>query len=79
LFRLPITGEVMDMASELWAEVRRAGLPTAAEASLDGDAILAAQALVAEADWQDVIVATGNVQHLGRFSGLDAQQWDLIR
>ncbi len=79
LIRLPIAGDVMDVASELWAGLRRAGRPTAGDKALDGDAILAAQAFVAARDGQIVIVATGNVQHLDRFTGLDARQWDLIR
>lgn len=72
---LPIAGEVMDLASELWAGVRRAGLPTADDEALDGDAILAAQALALAADVGEVIVATTNVEHLARFPGVDAREW----
>ena len=72
---LPITSLVMDIASELWAHVRRAGLPTAADLRLDGDAILAAQALVAAETGDEVIVATTNVRHLARFPGVEARDW----
>ena len=72
---LLITSKVMDIASELWAHVRRAGLPTAADLRLDGDAILAAQALVAAEAGDEVIVATTNVAHLTRFPGVDAREW----
>ncbi len=66
---------VMDIASELWAGVRRAGLPTAPDESLDADAILAAQAIVAAGEWGGAVVATTNVGHLARFPGVDARDW----
>jgi predicted nucleic acid-binding protein len=73
---LPITGEIMDIASELWGIVRRGGLPTADDKALDGDAILAATAIVAAAGAVDeVIIATNNVAHLARFPGVDAREW----
>jgi predicted nucleic acid-binding protein len=72
---LPITSVVIDLASELWAHVRRAGLPTAGDLRLDGDAILAAQALAAAGSGDEVIVATTNVGHLARFPGVDARDW----
>jgi predicted nucleic acid-binding protein len=65
-------------AAELWADVRRAGLPTADPLSLDGDAILAGQVLTAISDPDVAIVATRNVGHLGRFPGIDAQLWNTI-
>jgi len=72
---LPIAGDVMDIASELWAGVRRGGLATAGDEALDGDAILAAQALALAADVGPVVVATTNVNHLARFPGVDAREW----
>ena len=72
----PLTTDVMLKAAELWADVRRRGLPTAAPEALDGDAILAAQALMAGGSGDTVIVATGNIGHLGRF--VDARIWDQI-
>lgn len=72
---LPITADVLDIASELWAEVRRAGRPTAPDESLDADAILAAQAIVAAGEWGGAVVATTNVGHLARFPGVDAREW----
>ncbi len=72
---MPITSEIMDIASELWALVRKAGLPTAPDERLDGDAILAATALVARQTVDEVIIATGNVDHLARFPGVDARDW----
>jgi predicted nucleic acid-binding protein len=72
---LPITSDVMDVASELWAHVRKTGLPTASDESLDADAILAATASVAAEAGDEVIIATTNVEHLARFPGIDAQEW----
>jgi predicted nucleic acid-binding protein len=78
LFFLPITSQIMDRASELWAEVRRQGLPTAGDAALDGDAILAAHALVMIQAGHRVVVATTNVAHLSRFRGVMALDWRSI-
>ena len=68
----------MRKAAEFWAQVRRQGLPTAGDQSLDGDAILAAQASLIGSAGDSVTVATGNVTHLTRFSGIDARDWTTI-
>jgi predicted nucleic acid-binding protein len=72
----PITTDVMLRAAELWADLRRAGVPTAAPGSLDGDCILAAQALLAVGPGDVLTVATDNVGHLSRF--VDAQTWETV-
>lgn len=71
-----LTTAVMRKASEVWAQARQRGRPTAAPQSLDGDCILIAQALLAGNPGDVVIVATANVGHLGRF--VDARLWDQI-
>lgn len=71
---LPITTSAMRRAAELWAEARRQGRPTASDESIDGDVILAAQAL--SLGDPDVIVATTNVDHVSRF--VRADRWDCI-
>ena len=72
----PITTETMLLAADLWARLRRAGLPTATPGSLDADCILAAQALRAVGPGDLLTVATDNVGHLGRM--LDARLWESI-
>jgi predicted nucleic acid-binding protein len=73
---LPLTTEVMLNAAELWAEARRSGYPTADPKALDGDVILAAQAILAASEGNEVIIATTNVGHLSRF--VEARDWSLI-
>ena len=72
----PITTEVMLLAAELWAEARRQGRPTTDDRALDGDVILAAQAVVRGRGGDEVVIATTNVGHLGRFA--DARNWEEI-
>jgi len=66
----PITTAVMRRAAELWAETRRAGEPTASPDALDADVILAA---FGQSSAAEVVVATTNVGHLGRF--VAAMEW----
>lgn len=72
----PITTEVMLKAAEFWAEARRRGRPTADPKALDGDVILAAQAVLVADEGNEVIIATTNVGHLSQF--VDAREWQLI-
>jgi predicted nucleic acid-binding protein len=71
----PVTTAVMRQAAAFWADVRRRGLPTAADPSLDGDAVLAAQAALLGGPGDVVEVATANAAHLARFPGVDAREW----
>lgn len=63
-------------SAELWAEVRRSGQPTADPKALDGDVILAAQAILAGESGIEVMVATTNVGHLERL--VAAKNWQDI-
>ena len=74
---LPITTPVILKAAELWATSRQAGMPTADPKELDGDVILAAQAILAGEGGEEVVIATTNVGHLSRF--VDAREWPDIQ
>jgi predicted nucleic acid-binding protein len=73
---LPLTTPVMRRAAELWAQMRQQGTPTADPQALDGDVILAAQALAVPEPGDTAIVATTNVGHLGRL--VPAARWQDI-
>jgi hypothetical protein len=71
---LPLTTAVMRQAAALWAMARTTGQQTAPNQALDADVILAAQALTIGAP--QLVIATGNVGHLGRF--VPAELWQNI-
>jgi predicted nucleic acid-binding protein len=73
---LPITTEAILLAAQLSAQARRVGKPTADPKALDGEVILAAQAILVASERNEVIVATTNVSHLSQF--IDAREWRLI-
>ncbi|MBE9161146.1 nucleic acid-binding protein [Tychonema sp. LEGE 06208] len=73
----PLTTEVMLFAAQLWADARKRGKPTAHPYALDGDVILAAQAILEANPGNQVVIATTNVGHLDRF--VDAREWRLIQ
>ena len=73
---LPITTPVMLKAAELWAQARIEGYPTAHSEALDGDVILAAQAVLIQLEGHSVTIATTNVNHLSRF--ISAKTWEEI-
>ncbi len=74
----PITTPIMRHAAEFWADLRRRGLPTAGDESLDADAILAAHAALIGNPGDTVTVATSNLRHFARFPGIDAWDWPTI-
>ena len=73
-----ITLENWRKAAEFWALVRQSGKPTASPDALDGDAILAAVAAMIGKSGDEVVIASTNVGHLGRFPGVDARRWEAI-
>ena len=64
---LPITDADLDRAAVLWARARNAGTPTAGMEALDGDVILAAQALGMGVPASELVIATTNPAHLSQF------------
>jgi len=70
---LPLTRRAMIKAAELWAILKRSGLSTAPDMSLDADCILAAQAITAAQPGDRIIIATTNEKHLNRFPGVEAK------
>ncbi|MEH2460898.1 type II toxin-antitoxin system VapC family toxin [Nostoc sp.] len=74
---IPLTPETMQKAAELWAWVRNQGKPTASNESLDGDVILAAQAIIQLKSFDEVIVITTNLKHISRFEskGICVVDW----
>jgi len=61
-------------AAALWAETRNRGAPTAHDAALDGDVLLAAQALELLPRDADTVVVTTNPKHLALF--VRALRWN---
>jgi len=59
---LPLTTEIMKLAAEMWGKSRANGILTSSDKNIDGDVILAAQALYYRA-----AVLTENHKHLSHF------------
>lgn len=74
---LPITTDVMLRAAQFWAEARNSGRPTANNAALDADVILAAQAAILIDEGGEAVIATSNIRHLSMF--IPAAEWQTIR
>jgi len=70
---LPITTLAMRLAADMWAQARNAGLATSHAHALDGDVILAAQAVALNVA---CVVATENPAHLTRY--VPAELWSNI-
>lgn len=69
---VPLDTATLRHAASLWASLRNAGAPTADEGALDGDVILAAQAIRS-----DAVVVTENVRHLARM--VPAVRWPEVQ
>ncbi len=74
---LPLTDSALRLAAKLWAQARNAGTPTADPKELDGDVLIAAQALDMGLPISDFIIATVNVGHLALF--VPANLWTNIK
>jgi len=69
---LPVTTEVLLLASDLWASLKRRGLVVGSDRDLSVDVIVAATARLLGSTGPTVI-ATENVRHLSRMA--DARHW----
>jgi predicted nucleic acid-binding protein len=74
---LPLSDSALRLASKLWASARNAGTSTADPKELDGDVLIAAQALDTGLLPSDFIIATVNVGHLALFA--PAELWTNIK
>ena len=68
---LPLAETALRLGCRLWAQARHAGTPTAAPSALDGDGLLAAQALTLDVPVADRIIATTTVGHLAQCVAAD--------
>lgn len=68
---LPLTDSALCLGATLWARTRKAGTSTADPKELDGDALIAAQALDVGLLPSNFIIATVNVGHLALFAPAD--------
>jgi predicted nucleic acid-binding protein len=73
---LSLTDEDLRLAAQLWAQARNPGTPTGDPKELDGDVLIAAQALRLGAAGS-VVVATANATHLAQF--VEARHWNDIK
>ena len=71
---LALTDQALSLAPSLWAHARNAGTPTADPKELDGDVLIAAQALSLGLSTSQFIIATVNVGHLAQFAPADIWQ-----
>jgi hypothetical protein len=63
-------------AAEFWAQARKAGRPTADNAALDADVILAAQASILIDEGSEAIIASSNPRHLSMF--VSTAEWQSL-
>lgn len=73
---VPVTSAMWRRAAGLWADARTRGRATAPDHALDGDVLLAAQALELATEHEDVVVVTTNTKHLDRY--VPAVRWDQL-
>jgi predicted nucleic acid-binding protein len=73
---LPLTDAALRLGSKLWARARNMGVATADPKELDGDVLIAAQALDLGIPLSDFVIATVNVGHLSLF--VPADLWSNI-
>lgn len=73
---LPLSDSALRLGAKLWAQARNSGTPTADPKEIDGDVLIAAQALDTGLPRSEFIIATVNVGHLALF--VPANHWTKI-
>jgi predicted nucleic acid-binding protein len=68
---LSVTDSALLLGANLWAAARNAGTATADPKELDGDVLIAAQAIDTGVPTAEFVIATVNVGHLARFAPAD--------
>jgi predicted nucleic acid-binding protein len=68
---LSVTDTALRLAAKLWAQAGSAGMPTADPKELDGDVLIAAQALDLGLPASGFIIATTNAGHVSQFAPCD--------
>lgn len=74
---ISMTDSALLLGANLWAQARNAGTPTAHPRDLDGDVLIAAQALDMGLPLAEIVIATVNVSHISLFA--PAVFWSNIR
>lgn len=74
---ISVTDSALLLGAKLWAQARNAGTPTADPRELDGDVLIAAQALDLGLPISEIVIATVNVGHIVLFA--PAELWMNIR
>ncbi len=77
---VPLSTDMVLAAAAMWAAAKKGNYSTAHPFKLDGDVILAAQAIVESAAKEKIIIATRNVRHLSQYSTstVEAREWKNI-
>lgn len=77
---VPLNTDMILAAANMWAKAKRGNYSTAHPFKLDGDVILAAQAIIESAAKERIIIATKNVRHLSQYSTstVEAREWQNI-
>lgn len=73
---IPIDSESLLKATELWAEIRKDGRPTADNRNIDCDVIMVAQSLKLRKKFEQIIILTIDVKDLIKLKKFGIQVWD---
>ena len=72
---IPIDRLALIKASEIWAELRNSGMPTAGNVRIDIDTIMVAQSLTLKKDFEEVIFLTSDPEDISIFCHYGIKVW----